>query len=81
MKRLGGSQLSASQRLKLKKKGQLPVSSSKEEKDKMDRLTSLCDWMLHQGRDSIYQDTHEKLAFEIKQASGWFETFRVVLDR
>ena len=61
--------MSASQRLKLKKKGQLPTHSVAD-KEQLEKLTSLSDWLLHQGRDTIYQDTYEKLNFEIKQASG-----------
>lgn len=68
LKRLGGTQLSASQRLKLKKKGQL-ATNSQADKELLEKLTSLSDWLLHQGRDTIYQDTYEKLNHEIKQAS------------
>jgi len=68
LKRLGGTQLSASQRLRLKKKGQLPTANPAD-KEQLEKLTSLSDWMLHQGRDTIYQDTYEKLNYEIKQAT------------
>ena len=71
LKRLGGTQLSASQRLRLKKKGQLPTANPAD-KEQLEKLTSLSDWMLHQGRDTIYQDTYEKLNYEIKQATGTY---------
>ena len=77
LKRLGGTQLSASQRLRLKKKGQLPTANPAD-KEQLEKLTSLSDWMLHQGRDTIYQDTYEKLNYEIKQATGTY-CFEVLL--
>lgn len=68
LQRLGGSQLSASQRLKLKKKGQLP-KDCQADKEQLEKLTSLCDWLLNEGKEDIYQDTYEKISHEIKQAS------------
>ena len=47
-------------------------TSHLQDKEELEKLTSLCDWLLHQGRDTIYQDTYEKLNFEIKQANGMY---------
>lgn len=72
LKRYGGTQLSASQRLKMKKKlkkgEKLPDTQA--DKKSLEKLTTLADFMLNKGRDDIYQDTFEKFAFEIDQASG-----------
>jgi len=72
LKRYGGTQLSASQRLKMKKKlkkgEKLPDTQS--DKVSLEKLTTLADYMLNKGRDDIYQETYEKFSYEIEQASG-----------
>lgn len=70
LRRLGGGKagMSASQRLKMKKKGIQADPNEKENKEKMLRLTGLADGILtRSGNMEIYEETFESIMHKIKQ--------------
>merc|ERR1740123_1494843 len=70
LRRLGGGKagMSASQRLKMKKKGIQADPNEKENKEKMLKLTGLADGILtRSGNMEIYEETFESIMHKIKQ--------------
>lgn len=69
LRRLGGKPLSASERLKAKKKkGNDDVDQKQNEENRtfLLKLTELADGLLHSGEYEIYQATYEKLQHRLK---------------
>lgn len=68
IRRLGGKQLSASERLKAKKKkaDEKNTQESDKNKEMLLKLTELADGLLNSGEYEIYQATYEKIQHRLK---------------
>lgn len=72
LRRLGGkSTMSASERLKAKKKGNIGKQVNKEEeqarRERLNTLTGYADQLLTTGEYNIYEDTYEKIKYRTEQ--------------